>query len=472
MRAEGPATAFVCTLLTAAGFYSSIGLGEQWWLAWLAPVPVLWFAFSDTKGWQVFLAAWAAYALGATSILKAYGGILPLPVLVLFLGGPSFFFALAVLGGRFVQRKVAPLAGVLVFAALWAAFDFLESFNSAGGSVATPATAEVGMPVLAQSASLVGLWGITFLLGLVSAAIALAVRTRSGLAAAIAVAVFAANAAFGLIRMSAPPDASIRVALVNTDAMQRAVFSDSERDTAETVDAYAREIRALKGKSVKLVVLPEKLAIARAAWQPTLKAKLADAAREAGAVLVAGFDARDGDKSYNVSWAFSPAGNDPTIYTKRRLVPVLEQRYTVGPGPLALADGTGLEICKDMDFQAMIRSDMVATRPRLLAVPAWDFVADATNHARVAILRTIENGVPMARAARNGLLSLNDRYGRVVAMTVTGGPGFSVLIGELPLDGRGGDTLYSRIGDVFGWLCLLLGVGFVAFAFVQRRKKD
>jgi hypothetical protein len=73
-----PVTAFVCTLLTAAGFYFSIGLGEQWWLAWLAPVPVLWFAFSDTKGWQVFLAEWAAYALGATSILKAYGGILPL----------------------------------------------------------------------------------------------------------------------------------------------------------------------------------------------------------------------------------------------------------------------------------------------------------------------------------------------------------------------------------------------------------
>jgi apolipoprotein N-acyltransferase len=79
MRAEGPVTAFVCTLLTAAGFYFSIRLGEQWWLAWLAPIPVLCLAFSDTKGWQVFLAAWAAYALGATSILKAYGGILPLP---------------------------------------------------------------------------------------------------------------------------------------------------------------------------------------------------------------------------------------------------------------------------------------------------------------------------------------------------------------------------------------------------------
>lgn len=330
MRAQGPVTAFVCTLLTAAGFYSSIGLGEQWWIAWLAPVPVLWFAFSDTKGWQVFLAAWAAYALGATSI-KAYGGILPLPVLVLFLGGPSVFFALAVLGDRFVQRKIAPLAGVLAFAALWAAFDFLESFNSAGGSVATPATAEVGMPVLAQSASLVGLWGITFS--------AWPRLRRDRTCRSDTQRTCGGDRGRCLRRQCrvrpdphvGAPDASIRVALVNTDAMQRAVFSDNERDTAETVDAYAREIRALRGKGVKLVVLPEKLAIARAAWQPTLKAKLADAAREAGAVLVAGFDARDGDKSYNVSWAFSPAGNDPMIYTKRRLVPVLEQRYTVDP---------------------------------------------------------------------------------------------------------------------------------------------
>jgi hypothetical protein len=111
MRAEGRVAAFVCTLLTAAGFYFSIGLGEQWWLAWLAP-----------KGWQVFVAAWAAYALGATSILRAYGGILPLPVLVLSLGGPSLFFALAVLGGRFVRarsrrlRACSPCPGFVAFA--------------------------------------------------------------------------------------------------------------------------------------------------------------------------------------------------------------------------------------------------------------------------------------------------------------------------------------------------------------------
>jgi apolipoprotein N-acyltransferase len=123
-----------------------------------------------------------------------------------------------------------------------------------------------------------------------------------------------------------------------------------------------------------------------------------------------------------------------------------------------------------MDFQAMIRRDMVATAPRLLAVPAWDFVSDGSMHARAAILRSIESGVPMARAARNGLLTLNDRYGRVVAMQVTGGPDFNVLTGDLPLDGRGGGTLYDRIGDIFGWLCLAIGLGLTGLALLQRKR--
>ena len=70
-------TTIVCALLTAAGFYFSLGLGEQWWLAWLAPIPILWLAFGKTNAWQVFFASWAAMALGASSVLRAYGGQLP-----------------------------------------------------------------------------------------------------------------------------------------------------------------------------------------------------------------------------------------------------------------------------------------------------------------------------------------------------------------------------------------------------------
>jgi apolipoprotein N-acyltransferase len=105
----------------------------------------------------------------------------------------------------------------------------------------------------------------------------------------------------------------------------------------------------------------------------------------------------------------------------------------------------------------MIRKDEVQTQPVLLAVPAWDFDKDDWSHARVAILRSVENGVPMARSARNGLLTLNDRYGRLIARAKTTGS-FTVLTGDIPLDGRGGNTVYDVIGDVFGWICVVLSL--------------
>src|SRR5215469_389379 len=77
MRAIG------CVILTAGACYLSFGLGNAWWLAWLAPVPVLWLAFGEIKPWKGFLAAWVAFALGMTSLMSAYAHVFPGPVLAL-----------------------------------------------------------------------------------------------------------------------------------------------------------------------------------------------------------------------------------------------------------------------------------------------------------------------------------------------------------------------------------------------------
>ena len=43
-------TAIVCALLSGLAFYLSIGLGQDWALAWIAPIPVLWLAFGEAPG--------------------------------------------------------------------------------------------------------------------------------------------------------------------------------------------------------------------------------------------------------------------------------------------------------------------------------------------------------------------------------------------------------------------------------------
>ncbi len=462
--------AVACALLSAIGIYFSMGLGDLWWLAWVAPVPVLWLAFGEGKPWPVFVAAFTAFVLGATSILRAYAGVLPVQVLILALGAPALTFAISVMGARRIHRAFGSVPAMFAFAALWTAFDFLASFSRAGGSVSTPAASQVGAPFLMQSASLVGFLGITFLLGFVAAGIALSLRTRSPLPIALSAALFAANAAYGYWQISTPPTGFLRVALIDSDDAAGPTMRADKAKVFSEIDAYAAQIAKLRDAHVHLIVLPEDIAQVAPAWRREAQARLAAAAEESHATLVAGFNTNLDGALRNVSWAFAPGAPQPVTYIKRRLVPVLESSvFTPGPGPKVLANGIGLEICKDMDFQAMIRADELATKPALLAVPAWDFDKDDWSHARVALLRSVENGAPMARTARDGLLTLNDRYGHIVAAARTHG-GFRTLVGDLPLAGRGGDTFYDRIGDAFGWICIVLALGLVGASFARRNR--
>jgi apolipoprotein N-acyltransferase len=474
------ARAIGCVMLTAAGCYFSFGLGNLWWLAWLAPVPVLWLVFAETRGWQAFLAAWGAFALGLTSLFRAYDNVFPGVILALDILLPSLPFALAAMGARRVNKTLGPVAAMFAFATLWAGYDLLVSFYPGAGSIVSPAGAEVAVPVLIQSAALVGFVGITFMLGAVAAGVALTLRTGNPAPVLIAAGLLAANAAYGYIRISHPPADAMRVALINSNTYGYWDSHRSQTDVGQValkiVDAYTAQIQKLRSEQVRLVVLPENIAQIGEPWSDEARRRLATAADTTGATIVVGFNAVLDGARRNMSWVFEPGVARPVTYEKRQLVPGVESTvFAPGPGPRVLPGGVEPEICFDMDFPRMIRHDAVAMHPRLLAVPASEIgthgdwsnlgaAADDWFHARAAVLRSVENGVPMARSAGRGLLTLNDRYGRVVAEARTSGA-FTTLLGDLPLDGLGGATLYDRIGDTFGWLCLGLGGALVATSF-------
>ena len=460
-------SAVPCVFLSAVTFYLSIGLGDIWWLVWLAPIPILWLALGQSKPSAVVVTAWLAYALGSTNILRAYVGVLPISVLVLAITGPALLFALAVLGTWQVHRRLGAIAALFAFALLWAAVDFLVSLDSANGSVLTPAAATVAAPVLIQTASLVGFVGITFLLGAFSAGIALSLRTHKSLPAIVGTALLLANALYGFIWIS-PPTGFLRVALVASDDKVGKNKSDDKPAAFAAIEAYVAEIEKLRSTRPALIVLPENISRIAPEWRAEVDAKLAATATATQATLIVGFNTRIDEAQRNVALAFTPGATHPTNYAKRRLVPVLETTvFSPGTGPVVLASGIAVEICKDMDFANMIRDDMVATKATLLAVPAWDFDQDRWSHARVAILRSVENGVPMARSARNGLLTLSDKYGRVVAVT-NSAAGIRTLVGELPLSGPGGGTTYAKIGNAFGWLSCVLGTLLVGMSSWRR----
>lgn len=105
-------------------------------------------------------------------------------------------------------------------------------------------------------------------------------------------------------------------------------------------------------------------------------------------------------------------------------------------------------------------------QPDRLAQPAWDFVRDARLHARMALVRAVENGFAMARVAQLGLLGSYDAYGRVLKEAPSARTPDVLLVYDLPL-GPTERTFYTRFGDVFSALCVValvvLGVWAVAF---------
>jgi apolipoprotein N-acyltransferase len=122
-----------------------------------------------------------------------------------------------------------------------------------------------------------------------------------------------------------------------------------------------------------------------------------------------------------------------------------------------------------MDFPALGR-EYAQRGTSMLVVPAWDFTADGWLHSRMAVLRGVEGGFAVARAARGGRLTVSDDRGRVLAEAAsTDAPVASVLA---PVRmGRGG-TWYSRLGDWFAWVAAAVFVAAVVTGVRARAAQE
>lgn len=97
---------------------------------------------------------------------------------------------------------------------------------------------------------------------------------------------------------------------------------------------------------------------------------------------------------------------------------------------------------------------MLARMPGSCWCPAYDFDVDDWLTARMTVLRGVESGSSIARAARHGISIVSDRYGRVIAERRSGAT-IGTLITRAPAD-PGDVTCYALLGDVFGWGCVVV----------------
>jgi apolipoprotein N-acyltransferase len=448
-------------------FYLSQGFDSVWVLAWFAPVPLLWLAYGKAATWQVMSASAVAILASAGYLLRSpYLHLIPPLVFasaLLLCGG---LFCAAVWFARYVGHRTSPLLTLLAFPACGTAFEFLTELWSPNGTYGSLAYSTMAVPVLIQSASLLGMYAVTFLMGLFANTLAMALRPRREAGAAIGLGALlcAANVVFGFARLAQPQTDVVRVAgIVDETAGADSWRAHSVGSQVKVTATYADEIRQAAREGARFIVTPEGGMASSREGQSAIVAPLVAASRETGAQIVAGFHSEAPAADFALS--ISPDGRMQR-YDKRHRVPGLEDRFTPGQTSGWLGDGRAVEICKDMDFPDTIRRD-AAKRIRLAAVPAGDMGIDGWQHGIMSVMRGVENGFAMVRAAHDGLVFASDAQGRLVAVRKDAPAGPTMVIADLPLGP--GPTLYTRIGNVFPWMCVIFSLALGAGLSSWRR---
>jgi apolipoprotein N-acyltransferase len=271
---------------------------------------------------------------------------------------------------------------------------------------------------------------------------------------------------FGFARLGETQAAPVRVAALSD---QQAARASRRKDTLaasqQMAEQYAAAARTAAAKGARLIVTPETGIVEAPDWFASVGAPFSAVAKDAGATLVIG--TMGVGPSRNIAMSYSPGGAVHQ-YDKRHLLYPFEAKFTPGRSSGALGHGQAVAICKDMDFPKTLRADALGTEGgiRILAVPANDFITDGWLHARMAVMRGVENGFAMVRSASQGLEIISDAQGRILARADTNAPGLTVIMADVPPGP--GPTLYTRIGDIFCWLMLLASGALLGLSFYRR----
>jgi len=482
-----------------------------WWpLAWVALVP--WLV-------SVRMSSRLGTALGSW-----LGGFVFFGALLywLYLFGVSVLVMVAALAGlvMMVWGLLARWVGRLAWAprmigtaAVWCGVEWARGLGQYGFTWGWLAYSQTpSLPVLSV-ARFAGALGLSFVIALCNAAVAEAAAgilrrlpgQRSSPEVAVArglVGVAVVGMCVGGARWLAqahPVGAgpSLRVAVIqgSTHDTLRAEQVNQPLSDAEQrrdVATYLSLTMQAAQQNPALVVWPESALSAAPGDNPWIATATSGAARLSGAWLLAGGPYIDeAGRPANSAYLYSPTGNLVARYDKVQLVPfgeyvpgrewlpfldryhLRDQDFVAGAEHHPLQAGTtgiGPMICFESIFPT-IAWHLAREGAQVLVVmtnDAWfGRTAAAAQHQQIAVLRAVETGRWVVRAASTGISSIISPDGRVVAKTGLFEP--RVIAAEVQLVSSPGAG--ARWGPVVAWGLMGLAIAFViAPAAAPRRR--
>jgi len=483
-------------------------------LAWVSLIPLFYILSRHTPGKSFFLSFLAGFVfygillMWIPSVPKHYGNLSPTTsaliyiALITFLGLFWGLFGMMFARIRIRYRSLAFILAPL----LWIGVEYLLTFVLTGFPWGLLGTTQYRNLPFIQSATLAGVFGLSFLIVLLQSLFVLSMLIKKRLPFFIGLgAVLLAHLA-GLIALSRVPASAESFQAGVVQGNVSADIDWSQATTEETTALFRRHLdltRQAAQQGAQLIVWPEfSVPLCFSCPEPLYEQFENDLVRFAqtnGVTLLVGSVETDGDEDHphhtNSALCLTPDGS-LSQYSKRHLVPFGE--YVPYPGifswarQLTQAVGQitpgrsyvlhsfgslkfGSPICYEIIFPDLVRRFVKGGAHFLTTITndSWYGRSSApSQHFAMAVLRAVENRRFLVRAATTGISGLVDPYGRLLArsrlMTQ------DVLVGTVT-PGRG-LTFYTRHGD---WLPQAgLTFSFVIFmlAFLtrihERQKRD
>jgi apolipoprotein N-acyltransferase len=496
-RYSQPLVAVVAAVLLALSF-------PTFDAAWLAPIGAgaLFWAFGEGSWRRAFFSGWLAgvvffcisFAWWSHTIGHSVGPFWA--GAAVFLGAVDDGSAWALSGALFVlARRYAPPAWTAVAgAAAFTIAEWLRSIGPGGAPFAQLGYTQADTP-LRIFAAYAGTYGVTFVLCVIGAIAADAVRRRTlrpaGIAAAAIVVAWLGCWLVWPARHAATP--TIPVAAIQGNIVQTIKWEPGS--LALAVQRYTSMTQAVVARHPRLIVWPETVIAIRAEGlnlDSQLERRFATLAAATHATLVVGSIEQRDSNTYNALFFYDPRGGR-SIYEKRQLVPFAEDfplaKYlywfpfvgklnggfsagtTDGVYPTAAGLLAAPLICWESAFADRLHAQ-IARGAQIVLVSTDDAwfgeTAGPYQDAQISQLRAIENGTWLVRAAATGVSGIiapdGDWTQRSAMDTQTAVVG---VVGPPP------GSLFARIGPTPVIVVLvLLYLAIVVTSAVRARRHD
>jgi len=458
-------------------------------------------------GFGYFLAGlyWIGYAFLVDA--PTFGWLLPFAVI----GAPAGLAIFPALGlalarGLWTHGSPRLLAlGIGLTASEWLRGHVLSGFpwNAFGYALASPLE-------LAQGASVVGLWGLTFIAVVVFASPATLTDDRAetrwpALPLVLGLVVIAGIGGFGALRLARTPTQlveGVRLRIMQPNLPQDAKFNYAARQ--EVMDRYiALSDRAAGPQSpgargATHLIWPESAFPFFLTREPEALGRIAQLLRQ-GPILVTGAmrlaePVNPSDpQAFNSIYVLDHDGAVVAVYDKVHLVPFGEylpfERFLESLGLQALTKQRGGFVAGDRHrlisipgapaavplicYEVIFPDEIVPKGPR----PGW--MINVTNdgwfgvssgpyqHLQQARLRAIEEGLPLVRAANTGISAVVDPLGRIINSMPLGQEG--VIDSPLPRSVEA--PIYARVGDAPVAIVIAIALLVVVSHRIQSKAK-